>query len=94
MDFYLPKKIVSISENDEKICLLGRVEDVGEDFFILADETGKIKISSNFKVEKRSLVKVFCRKIGEEIIADFIQNMDGLDWELWKKVESLYLRLI
>ncbi len=94
MDFYIPRKIASIEENDEKISLLGKVEEVGEDFFILNDETGKIKISSNFKVEKDSLLKVFCRKIEGELIADFIQNMEGLDLELWKKAESLYLRLI
>ncbi len=94
MEFYRYKKIALIEDTDTKFCLLGKVEDVGEGYFILSDETGKTKISSNFKVEKGSLARVFCTKFDEEIIADFIQNMEGLDLNLWKKAESLYLRLI
>ena len=94
MEFYKPRKVQSIEKEDTKFSLLGKVQEVGEGFFILIDETGKVKINSNFKVEKGSLIRVFCTKFDEEIIADFIQNMDGLDWELWRKVESLYLRLL
>jgi hypothetical protein len=94
MEFYKPKKASSITQEDTKFSLIGKVEDVGENFFILSDETGKVKISGNFKVEKGSLIRVFCSRSEEEIIADFIQNMEGLDLELWKKAESLYLRLI
>jgi hypothetical protein len=94
MKFYKPRKISSVAQEDIKFCLVGKVEEVGENFFIISDETGKIKISSNFKVEKNSLIRVFCSKYEEDIIADFIQNMEGLDLELWKKVESLYLKLI
>jgi hypothetical protein len=94
MEFYRPRKVVSIENDDKKLTLLGKVVDVGGGYFVLSDETGKIKINSNFKVEKGSLVRVFCSKFDEELIADFIQNMEGLDWELWKKAESLYLRLI
>ena len=94
MEFYKPRKAETIEKEDTKFFLLGKVQEVGEGFFILADETGKVKINSNFKVEKGSLVRVFCSKFDEEIVADFVQNMDGLDWELWKKAESLYLRLL
>jgi len=94
MEFYKPRKANSIEKEDTKFFLLGKVQEVGDGFFILLDETGKVKINSSFKVEKGSLIKVFCSKFDEEIVADFIQNMDGLDWELWKKAESLYLRLL
>jgi len=94
MEFYKPRKAETIEKEDTKFFLLGKVQEVGEGFFILADETGKVKINGNFKVEKGSLVRVFCSKFDEEIVADFVQNMDGLDWELWKKAESLYLRLL
>jgi hypothetical protein len=94
MEFYRPRKVGSIGKDDTKFYLIGKVEDVKENFFILSDETGKVKILSDFKVEKNSLVRVFCSKVEEEIRVDFIQNMEGLDLELWKKAESLYLRLI
>jgi hypothetical protein len=94
MEFYKPRKVGSIEKDDTKFSLIGKVEDVKENFFILSDETGKVKIISNFRVEKNSLVRVFCSKVEDEIRADFIQNMEGLDLELWKKAESLYLRLI
>ncbi|MGC8993196.1 MAG: hypothetical protein ACP5H3_00175 [Candidatus Aenigmatarchaeota archaeon] len=93
MNFYQPRKVASIEENDEKICLIGKVEDIGNGFLVLSDETGKIKINNNFKIEKGSLIKVFCSKIDDELTVDFIQDMEGLDLELWKKTESLYLRL-
>jgi hypothetical protein len=94
MEFYKPRKIASIEKDDNKFCLLGVVEETGEGYFILSDETGKVKVNSNFKVNKGMLVKVFCSKLDEEIFADFIQNKEGLDLNLWKKAESLYLRLI
>jgi len=94
MDFYRPQKVGLIGKNDFKFFLIGKVQEVGDGFFIISDETGKAKISSNFKVEKGSLIRVFCSKIDEDIVAEFIQNMEGLDLELWKKAESLYLRLL
>jgi hypothetical protein len=94
MEFYKPRKVASIEKEDSKFCLVGKVQDVGDNFFVLSDETGKVKINSNFKVEKGSLIRVFCSKSDEEIVADFIQKMEGLDFELWKKAESLYLRLL
>jgi len=94
MEFYKPRKVASIENDDTKFTLLGKVIDVGEGYFVISDETGKIKINSNFKVEKGDLIRVFCSKFDEEIVADFIQNMNGLDWELWKRAESLYLRLL
>ena len=94
MEFYRPRKAKTIEDEDIRFCLLGKVKDVGNGFFILSDETGDIKISSNFIVEKGSLVRVFCSRVGDEIFADFVQKMEGLDWDLWKRVESLYLRLL
>jgi hypothetical protein len=94
MEFYKPRKVASIEKEDNKFCLVGKVQDVGDNFFVLSDETGKVKINSNFKVEKGSLIRVFCSRLEEEIVADFIQKMEGLDLELWKRAESLYLRLL
>jgi hypothetical protein len=94
MDFYKMRKVGSIGKEDTKFSLVGRIKKVENNRFILEDETGEISIISNFKVKAGELVRVFCRKIDDEIIADFIQSMEGLDWELWKKVESLYLKLL
>ena len=94
MEFYKLRKVASIENDDTKLTLLGKVIDAGEGYFIISDDTGKIRINSNFKVEKGDLIRVFCSKFDEEITADFIQNMNGLNWELWKRAESLYLRLL
>ena len=94
MEFYKPRKIGSLTKEDTKFSLIGKIEEAKDDFFIISDETGKVKIRSNLKVEKGSLIRVFCSRLEEEIVADFIQKMEGLDLELWKRAESLYLRLL
>jgi hypothetical protein len=94
MEFYKPRKIGSLTKEDTKFSLVGKIEEAKDDFFIISDETGKVKIRSNLKVEKGSLIRVFCSRLEEEIVADFIQKMEGLDLELWKRAESLYLRLL
>ncbi|MEM5815223.1 MAG: hypothetical protein QXD89_01905 [Candidatus Aenigmatarchaeota archaeon] len=92
---YKPKKIISIEREDFRISIIGKVIEIGEDYFILEDETGSIKIYNKPEnLEKSSLIRVFCTKIDENIFCDFFQKLEGFDLKLFNKVEDLYLKFL
>lgn len=90
IEHYKPRKISSISNSDLKISLVGKVVDVLENSFILEDETGRVEIACEEKVEKGKLIRVFCLNFDGKLKADVIQDLKGLDVNLFKKVEELY----
>jgi hypothetical protein len=87
---YMPKKISQISESDSKVAIIGKVIDVGEDSFILDDDTGKVEIATDIPVEKDSLLRVFCSMVDGHLKADVVQDLKGLDLNLYKRIEELY----
>jgi hypothetical protein len=60
VDHYQPKKISSISKSDQKVVMVGKVLEVGENSFILEDDSGKAEIFSEESVEEGELIRVFC----------------------------------
>ena len=68
---------------------MGSVVNVGENSFILDDGTGKIEVSSEMPAGRNKLFRVFCSVIDEKLKADVVQDMEGLDLELFKKVKEL-----
>ncbi len=89
---YTPKHISEVSPRDSRVSITGSVDTVGENLFVLDDGTGKIEISSEVPVQKNKLVRVFCSVVDERLKADIVQDMEGFDLELFKKVKELYNR--
>lgn len=59
--------------------------------FILDDGTGKVEVFFDGSISAK-LVRAFCSVSEGRLNADSIQSMDGLDLNLFKKVEDLYSR--
>ncbi|MEK6909675.1 MAG: hypothetical protein AABW61_01200 [Candidatus Aenigmatarchaeota archaeon] len=87
---YIPKQISEVKPTDSRVSLIGNVVNVGENSFILDDGTGKIEVISEMPVERNKLFRVFCSVIDEKLKADVVQDMEGLDLNLFKKVKELY----
>lgn len=87
---YVPRQISEVTSNDSRVSIIGNVTAVGESSFVLDDDTGKIEIISDASVEKNKLVRVFCSVVEEKLKADIVQNVEGLDLNLFKKVKELY----
>lgn len=90
---YKPRKISQIAKTDSHIALVGRVVDFGDNSFVLKDDTGLIEIVSEEIVEKDNFLRVFCSNFEGRWKADVIQSLEGLDINLFKKVEELYSRV-
>ncbi|HDH91362.1 MAG TPA: hypothetical protein ENF38_00245 [Candidatus Aenigmarchaeota archaeon] len=86
---YKLKRINEIGKEDY-ICIIGKVVNLGENSFLIQDETGMIEISSEFKVEEGKVVRVFCRRVNNMLKAEIIQDLSSMDLNLFKKVEELY----
>lgn len=87
---YSPKQISDIKTNDSRVSIIGEVINTGGDSFILDDGTGKIEIDSDAQTETGKLVRVFCSIIDGKLKVDVIQNVEGLDLNLFKNVNELY----
>lgn len=89
---YVTRQISEVSPMDLLVSLMGNVNAVGENSFVLDDGTGKIEVSSDIPVERSKLLRVFCSVADEKLKADIVQDVEGLDLELFKKVKELYNR--
>ncbi len=90
---YKPVKISQLKENDSRVALVGSVTSVKSDSFVLDDGEARVEILSEQPVE-RKLVRVFCNIADNKLKADVIQNLEGLDVNLFKKIEELYNKCV
>lgn len=91
---YVPRKLEEVKERDSFISVVGRIEEVGEKFFILSDGSSKLEIVSEEEVEEGKLVRVFCSKVGDAWKADLVQDLSSLDLELFMRAEEIYRKAI
>ncbi len=87
---YVPKEISGIKTDDTRISVIGNVTGSMEGSFILGDDTGKIEILSDAKPERNKTLRVFCSISGDKLKADIIQDLEGMDLDLLKKINSIY----
>lgn len=87
----MPRKISQLSAKDSKVVLTGTVIQRRDGVFVLDDGTARTEIFFDGNVEPKA-VRAFCTVVDEKLKADVIQNMDGLDQSLYKRVEDLYSR--
>lgn len=91
----LGKRISEIGKGDVRVRLLGTVIDKKDNIIVIDDGTGKINVTFEepVKFETNQLVRVLGRVIpmeeGFEIQGEVIQDMKGVDLDLYKKVNEL-----
>ncbi|TAL47548.1 hypothetical protein EPN87_02680 [archaeon] len=91
MQHYTPRKVSSITKTDKFISIIGKIASIGEDSFSIDDDTGKLEISSEHALKKGAVVRVFC-SFEKTWRADIVQDMSGMDLNIYKQVEELYSR--
>lgn len=87
---YIPRKISEISKTDSRVAVIGTVVENRENSFVLKDGDTEVEIESDKQIEKNKLVRVFCSVVDGKLKADIVQSLNGLDLNLFKKVEELY----
>ncbi|MFH7860933.1 MAG: hypothetical protein QW602_02960 [Candidatus Aenigmatarchaeota archaeon] len=91
---YKPKRIGEINfEKDNRIALVGKVIEQIENSFILADETGNVEIFFEGELRKNQVVRAFCSIVEGQLKADIVQNLNGLNLELFRNVEEIYKKV-
>ena len=89
------KDISEIGKNDVRVRLMGMVIDNKDNIVVLDDGTGKINVvfAENVQTENNKRVRVFGRVMpseeGFEVQGEILQEMEGLDMELYRKVREL-----
>ena len=91
MQHYRPRKVSSLTKTDKFVSLLGKVASVKENAVVIEDGTGRIEISSEHALKENAIVRVFCSFDGQWK-TDIVQDMDGIDLNIYKKVDELYSR--
>jgi hypothetical protein len=89
------RKISEIKAEDIRVSILGTVIDKQGERIVIDDGTGKIDVAFDrvVEAEPKKLVRVFGRVIpmenGFELQGEILQDMSGLDLELYNKVRAL-----
>jgi hypothetical protein len=89
------KDIGEIGQGDLRVSVIGTVIDKQEEGLVLDDGTGKmlIRFDSPFETELNRMVRVLGKVIpledGVELHGEFLQDMDGLDMELLKRLKKV-----
>lgn len=88
------RRINELSDTDYRVRVIGTVVSASSDEQILDDGTGTINIRADQKLEMGTLIRaigrIFRKDDGTfELNAEIIQDMKGLDIELFNKVREL-----
>jgi hypothetical protein len=92
-----PRKISDIKIGDERVRVVGWVVDKKEGEFTLDDGTGRLTVISDDPamvegIEMGSKVRVFGTPLSvsgtNELHAEIVQRLDGLDLELYREVQN------
>ncbi|MGC8812160.1 MAG: hypothetical protein ACP5O8_01055 [Candidatus Aenigmatarchaeota archaeon] len=91
---YKPRRISEVSlKKDSKVAIVGKVLDQLENSFILDDGTGKVEIFFEGELRKNQVVRAFCSVVENQLKADIVQSLNGLDLEHFRKIEEMYKKV-
>lgn len=85
-------------EKDIRVKIIGKVVGLGTDSFVIDDGAGTVQITTDPEISMESVKvndsvrvigRVFASESGFELRADAVQNVNGIDMELLKKVRNL-----
>jgi len=89
------KDIGEIGQGDLRVSVIGTIIDKQQDSLVLDDGTGKmlIRFDSPFEAELSRMVRVLGKVVpledGVELHGEFLQDMDGIDTELLKRLKKV-----
>lgn len=95
---YAKQRIIEdIKNSDERIQVTGYVKSIADDYFVLDDESDKIKVNIKnleFKYKEKDLINVIgdlsITVEGEKLInAEIIQDMNKLNFKYYQKLYQL-----
>ena len=101
---YFPRKIEEITRNDERISVVGVIDEIKDSSIILSNSGKKLEIMIENKrpeddmydgrdrIKEGKTVRVFCSVNKEKVSMDLVQDLNGTDLNLLKTVEELYLK--
>jgi len=86
-----PRKIIEINpEKDVRIRIFGRIIDKQDGMIVVDDGSSTAQIVTDALCEIDDLVIIFCRVLpledGYELRGEIVQNRNGLDMSLYKKI--------
>jgi len=88
---YRPKKVSEINvKTDNRVSILGKITELGENSFFVDDGSGKVEIISETAIEPSTLVRVFCSVADQQLKADVVQSLNNFDLDLFNRVKKLY----
>jgi hypothetical protein len=90
---YYPKKISDLNEkSDVRVAVMGKIIDAKKDKFILEDISGRVEISFENAdcLAIGNFTRVFCTINNSMLKADAVQDVSGLDANLFMRIEELY----
>lgn len=87
---FLPKKISELRDADTRVSLVGKIVSVVDNGFEIEDDSGRKEISSGYPVKEGDMVRVFCTLVDGKPKAEAVQSLNGLDLNLYHKVQGLY----
>jgi len=91
----IEKLIADVDQKDIRVRVLGTVIDRQDNTLVLDDGTGKIVATFDdpVDVKERKLVRIIGRVMpvdgGLELRGEIVQNMEGLDIDVFKKLSSI-----
>lgn len=90
---YIPKKISDLKQADKKVAIMGKIIQAEENSFIIDDESGKVEIFSEERVESDKMVRAFCTVIEGRLKADAVQDLNNFDLNLYRRIKELYSKI-
>jgi len=85
-------------EKDVRVKVIGKVVDLGTESFVIDDGGGSVQVTTDPEINLNSLNvndnfkvigRVFASENGFELRAESLQNVNGIDMGLLKKVRNL-----
>jgi len=94
-EHYRPTKISELKSNVGKVAILGKVIESSSGSMVIDDDSGKVEVAvaSGTAVENEKIVRVFCSVADGKLKADIVQDISGLDMDLFNKVQELYEKI-
>ena len=92
-EHYRPTKISELKSNVGKVAILGRVIDSSSGSMVIDDDSGKVEVvvtSEMVAAAKEKIVRVFYSVAEGKLKADVVQDISGLDMDLFNKMQELY----
>lgn len=87
---FVPRKSSELASSDTRVSVVGKVISSADNGFVVDDGSGACKVDSSYPASVGDTLRVFCRVEGQGLKAEFVQSLNGVDLNLYQKVQDLY----